>query len=204
MKLRMACVIVGGLTALGFANATSAQVMALPGTGVSDGISVFGTGELVAQPNEVEIDLSVSGKAELTGDALVKYRDAKRRVEEALQKLNLAELSTKEVGLSISAGGSIEQQQRMVNGMINGPVKNQIEVSSTLRISMKGIRDMPADELLQTVGRLLDVAQDSGVTIGPSQAEMMQAVRYGRFNESMSIPVRFVVADLAEFAREGL
>ena len=63
----------------------SAQITYMPGARSTDGIAVYGTGELSARPNMVEIDLHVSGKAELTGDALVKYRDSKKRVLEALE-----------------------------------------------------------------------------------------------------------------------
>src|SRR5262245_19906819 len=115
-----------------FAGQARAQVQVAPG-GTFDGIAVSGTGELSAKPTMVEIDLHLSGKAELTGDALVKYRDAKKRTIEALDKLKLKELSTDEMALTISAGTSVEQQQRMMNGQ--GTVgKTQIEVSSTLRV----------------------------------------------------------------------
>ena len=74
-----------------------AQVQVWPNNAAGEGIAVYGTGELTARPNMVEIDLHVSGKAELTGDALVKYRDAKKRLLEALDKLKLPGLSTDEL-----------------------------------------------------------------------------------------------------------
>ena len=55
----------------------------------SDGISVYGAAEVMARPNVVEIDLHVAGKAELTGDALVKYRDAKGRTATASDSIVL-------------------------------------------------------------------------------------------------------------------
>ncbi len=174
----------------------AAQVGFVPGMGSTDGIAVYGTGELTARPNMVEIDLHVSGKAELTGDALVKYRDAKKRALEALDKLKLNGLSTDELSLAITAGTSIEQQQRMVNGMPQVPTKTQIEVSSTLRVQLKDVRDQPAEELIKTVGKLLDVAQDAGVSVGPSPAEMMRNARYGNYTSNASLPVQFVVTDL--------
>ena len=172
--------------------------MRCPAQATHDGIAVYGTGELPARPNLVEIDLRVSGKAELTGDALVKYRDSKKRVLEALDKLKLDGLSTDDLALSISAGSSMEQQQRMMNGMPQVPTKTQIEVSSTLRVRLKDVREQPSEELIKTVGKLLDVAQDSGVTIGPSAAEIQQAMRFGNYNNlNHNVPVRFVVTDLS-------
>ncbi len=187
------CVVICGLVCISGSPPAVGQVM--PGVG-SEGISVHGTGEASERPNVVEIDLTVSGKAELTGDALVKYRDAKKRVLEALEKLKLAKMSVDERGLSISVGNSAEQQQRFNNGMPQTPGKPQVEVSSTLRIKLIDVRDVPPEDLIKTVGRLMDVAQDSGVNVGPSAAEVMRAMRYGQMPNN-NAPVRFVLTDLA-------
>jgi uncharacterized protein YggE len=196
MRMRFGCpaILVYGLLLLAHAGDACAQNPPVATTAGSDGISVYGTGELTARPNWVEIDLNLTGKAELTLDALVKYRDAKKRVSEALEKLNIKNLSTDERGLTISAGTPLEQQQRAMNGMPPVPTKTQIEVTSVLRVCLKEVRDLPPEELMKTVGRLLDVAQDSGVTIGPSAAETYRNMRYGNYTNSA--PVRFVVADL--------
>lgn len=170
--------------------------------GAADGISVFGSGELMARPNLIEIDLFVAGKAELTGDALVKHRDAKKRLLEALEKLNLPTLSTSERGLMVSAGTSLDQQQRMMNGMPQTPSKTQIEVASTIRVQLKEVREIAPEELIKTVGKLLDTAQDSGVTVGPSPAEVMRNARYGNYMGNTSA-VRFIVADLDELREKA-
>ena len=69
-------------------NGTSpAQSPATQGPERADGISVFGTGEAKGKPNLVEIDMRSSGAAELAGDAIVKYRDNKRRIIAAIQEL---------------------------------------------------------------------------------------------------------------------
>jgi uncharacterized protein YggE len=178
------------------------QVQVWPNNAAGEGIAVYGTGELTARPNMVEIDLHVSGKAELTGDALVKYRDSKKRLLEALDKLKLPGLSTDELSLTIAAGTSIDQQQRMMNGMPQAPSKTQIDVSSLVRVRLKDVRELAPEELIKTVGKLLDAAQDSGVGVGPSQAEIMQAMRYGNYT-SNSAPVRFIVSDLAELREKA-
>jgi uncharacterized protein YggE len=198
MMLRLAlATLVCGLILVAIGAESRAQNPFLPNMAGHDGISVYGTGELPARPNLVEIDLHVSGKAELTGDALVKFRDAKKRVLEALEKLKLAGLSTDELGLSITAGSAAEQQQRMNNGMPQVATKPQIEVSATLRVRLKDVRQQAPEELIKTIGKLLDVAQDSGVTIGPSPAEVMRNARFGNYMNN-TVPVRFVVADLAQ------
>ncbi len=205
MRLRFAFgqMLILGLILLVRPHESRAQNPFISGLGGGDGISVFGTGELAARPNMVEIDLNVSGKAELTGDALVKYRDAKKRVVEAIEKLKIKGVSTEELALSITAGASIEQQQRAFNnGMVQAPSKPQIEVSSVSRIKLKDIRDVAPEELLRTVGKLLDVSQDSGITIGPTPAEVLRNMRYGNYMNNTS-PVRFVVTDLSEIREKA-
>ncbi len=203
MRLRFVFgpVLIGGFAWLAGASALHAQNF-FPGAGTADGIAVSGKGEIFAHPNLVEIDLNVSGKAELTGDALVKYRDAKKRVLDALDKLKLKGMTTDERALTISAGNTTDQQQRFVNGMPQAPGKNQVEVASVLRVRLKEIRDIPPDELLKTIGKLLDVAQDAGVTIGPTAAEVARNMRFGN-NTNTSTLVRFVVADLAEIREKA-
>ncbi len=55
-----------------------------PANGQGAGITVYGSGHSSAKPNIIEVQLRSAAKAELTGDAIVKYRDAKRRTLAAL------------------------------------------------------------------------------------------------------------------------
>lgn len=166
----------------------------------SNGITVFGTGELQTLPNIVEIDLRAGGSAELTADSIVKYQDTKRRVLEAFEELKLPDLSIEEHGLSLSAGGGDAAMQMMMNGMVTN-AKTQVEISSMLRLRLNGIREKKAEEVLEIVGKLLDVAQDSGTSLGPSAAEMQMAYRYGRVGASQM--VRFIVTDLEEIREQA-
>src|SRR5437762_12046832 len=67
-------------------------------SGGGEGISVAGSGEVKAKPKVVEINATVSGDAELAADAIVKYRDARRRAVDALNGLKLE-------GLKIDTNG---------------------------------------------------------------------------------------------------
>lgn len=165
-------------------------------TSDASGITVYGTGELQTLPNVVEIDLRAGGAAELTADSIVKYQDAKRRALEAFEELKLADLSVEEHGLNLSAGNDAAQMQMMMNGMMTEAAGMQVSITSTLRLRLGGIREKKAEEVLEIVGKLLDVAQDSGTALGPSAAEMQMAYRYGRMSNSQM--VRFIVSDLEE------
>ena len=52
-------------------------------------------------PTCVEIDLSVSAASELTADAIVKYRDARRKLRDAFAALKLANVAVEERGLLV-------------------------------------------------------------------------------------------------------
>jgi hypothetical protein len=83
-----------------------------------------------------------------------------------------------------------------MNGMVTDAGKLQVEISSMLRLRLGGIREKKAEDVLEIVGKLLDVAQDAGTALGPSAAEMQMAYRYGRMANSQM--VRFIVSDLEE------
>ena len=166
------------------------------------GISVYGKGETVAKPNLVEISLRATAAAELTADAIVKYRDTKRRTLEAFDKLKLGKLDVQELGVSLSDQTSAEQMQNMWRGMGNATTgKTKVEISSALQLRLSGIREQSAEQVMETVGKLLDTAKDSGATIGPTAAEMNMAWRYGR--QPNSTLVRFILTDLNQMREEA-
>lgn len=199
-RLITAAFVIAALVGALACSSVTAQVVS--NFSASDGITVSGNGDASARPNLVEIDMQVTGKAELTGDALVKYRDAKKRLLEALEKVKVPNLAVSDHGLSINVGNSAEVQQRIMNGQMQNPGKPQVEVVSTVRMRISDVREIPPEELIKTVGRLMDVAQDAGVTIGPSAADQMRAYRYGQAAQN-SLPVRFVLTDLGELREKA-
>ncbi|HWB10452.1 MAG TPA: SIMPL domain-containing protein [Pirellulales bacterium] len=177
------------------------QVVMSDGTSHSAGISVYGTGETVAKPDVVEVSLRATAAAELTGDAIIKYRDTKRRTLEAFDKLKLEKLEVEELGVSLSDQASAEAMQMMWRGMATNTTKAKVEISSALQLRLSGIRDLTAEQVMETVGKLLDTAKDSGASIGPTQAEMNMAWRYGQ--QANSTLVRFIVRDLNKLREEA-
>jgi uncharacterized protein YggE len=173
-----------------------------PARGQSDavertqGITVSGSGEVRTKPNVIEIQMRSAAKAELTGDAIVKYRDAKRRTLAAFTGLKIENIEIEEEGLSITPGNAAEMMQMMWRGMPNNTSKTQIELASTLTVRLKGIDSLSPEDMTETIGKILDVAQDSGATVGPSQDEAAMAWRYGRMQRTGV--VKFVLNDLNE------
>lgn len=169
----------------------------------SEGITVNGKGEIKARPNFIELNMRTSAVAELTADAIVKYRDSKRRTLEAFEKLEMKELTVTERGLTLGPGNAQEQMQMAWRGMGGGgtAVKTQVEISSSLQLRLGGIRDLAPEQAMETVGKLLDTAHDAGAGVGPSQADYNMAYRYGNaVNMSM---VKFVVRDLDELREQA-
>lgn len=167
-----------------------------PGGHETAGISVSGTGETIAKPDLIEISLRASANAELTADAIVKYRDAKRRILEGFEKLKLDKLQIEETSVSLSNHTAAEAMQMAMRGMVDTSTsaKSKVEISSALQLRLPGIKDQSIEQVMETVGKLLDTAKDSGAEIGPSAADINMAWRYGRQAESAL--VRFVVRDL--------
>ncbi|HUY32129.1 MAG TPA: SIMPL domain-containing protein [Pirellulales bacterium] len=166
------------------------------------GISVYGTGETSAKPDLVEISLRANATAELTADALVKYKDTKRRTLEAFEKLKLEKLEVEEQGVSLANQGSAEQMQMAMRGMMGtGSGKSQVQISSSLHLRLSGIHDLSAEEVLETVGTLLDAAKDAGAEIGPTAAEVNMAWRYGNVPDETL--VRFIINDLDKLREQA-
>lgn len=166
------------------------------------GISVNGTGEIRIPPDVVEINMRVAAKAELTDDAVVKHRDARKRTMEAFQALKLENLKLVERDLGLRPANSQEMMQAMMNGMGTGASKRpQIEVSSMLRARLKVSGKLEEEEMMSTIGKLLDAAQDSGSTVGPTEADMSMAWRYGRMTQAAI--VKFIVTNAGEMREKA-
>jgi len=147
-----------------------------------NGIGVTGTGEVTAKPDTVELKLRVAGAAELTDDAIVKHRDARDRVMKSFETMKLDNLKVEDTNLNVHSGTSREQAQIIIRGGIqqNNSTPPQVEVSSTVRVRLKEIDKIPADDLMKLIGKLLDTAKDSGAAVGPTDEEVSMASRYGR------------------------
>ncbi|MBI3467756.1 MAG: SIMPL domain-containing protein [Planctomycetes bacterium] len=165
------------------------------------GITVSGTGEVKGKPTSVEFELRTGGTAELTGDAIVKYRDTKRRTLEAFQKLKLKNLQLEEKGVGLASAGGAAQQAVFVQPGAAPAVKPQVEIARTVRVVLRDIQGLSEEELMDTIAKILDTARDSGGTIGGASdtATSLLARMYG---QQMSSPMATFVLDNATELRE--
>ena len=129
------------------------------------GITVTGTGEALARPDCLEIDIGTSGSAELMADAIVKYQDRLRRVTEAFKKVDVKQLRVETRELSI--GDAVNEQHP----------RPHVTINKALRVVVTDIQQMPEEDLLVAIGKVIDTAKDTGTAAGQPQTGAF-AVRF--------------------------
>lgn len=157
-----------------------------------EGLTVVGKATIGAKPNLAEVDLDVSASAELTGDAIVKFRDSKKRVHDAFAALKLDKVVVEERGLLVDQKGAMINPYYMDYNQ-NTRTKTEVQLSRKLVVKATDIAAMDEEAVLQLVGRLLDVAQDAGAHVGPTPNMNMYYYRYGMMPTNGL--VRFVLED---------
>jgi uncharacterized protein len=193
IRSSIAVIVLEVLALTGAAGSAQAQ---LPGTGSGasqnlEGFTVAGKGAVGARPNRLEIDLEVSAASEMTSDVIVKYRDAKKRIQEAFTTLKMGNVTVEERALHVDQKGQVFNPYMMDMPPAR---KGKVEVQLTrkLVINCTNIRDLDEEALLQLVAKLLDVAQDAGGKVGP-QNEFNPY--YYRMSNSSNNLVRFILDD---------
>ena len=152
--------------ALALTPAPVARAEDQPSTGGGEGISVAGTGEVKAKPKVVEINATVTGDAELAADAIVKYRDARRRAVDALNGLKLEGLKIESNGFSVAQGVDSAQMQAMMQGNAAPAGKQRVSVTEQLKVNLTVSDRYKDEELMDTVLKVLDTGRDAGLVIG--------------------------------------
>jgi len=177
----------------------NAQFMAHGQADATHRLSALGIGEAIAQPDRVTMVTTVSGHAPLAGDALVKYRDAKRRATEAIQALEIEGLTIEGQGLALHSAYDQQTinmlQQRMWNNAEAGAeidTRPQIIVKEQLKITITGIDQLEEAALLELLIRLIETSQDAGLGVGGADA--MTMINRGWGNQPMSL-FAFEVSD---------
>jgi uncharacterized protein YggE len=165
-----------------------------------EGFTVVGKAHVAAKPNLVEVDLDVTASSELTADAIVKYRDAKRRIHDAFTALKLRNVVLEERGLLVDQKGMM-QNPYFFDYQPNTRTKTEVQLSRKLVVKASDIRKMDEEAVLQLVGRLLDVAQDAGARVGQGNMNSYYYYRFG-INPGAGL-VRFVLEDYDKVQEEA-
>jgi uncharacterized protein YggE len=190
------------LYALALSALAPPRARAQPGDGASqnlEGIAVAGKGQVSIKPDLVEIDVDISAASELTADAIVKYRDAKRRLRDAFSALKLTNVGVDERGLAVEQKG-MNQSPYFFYDAPSPRAKTEVQLSRKLIVKATDVRKMDEEAVLQLVAKLIDVAQDAGAHVGPQQSNNYYSYRFG--NNSSGL-VRFVVNDIENVEEEA-
>lgn len=169
-----------------------------------EGVTVIGSGEARGRPNAFEFFTRISGASELGSDALVKFREFKRRTAEAVDKLQLVNGEVTFGGFSLTSAGNVRGRRvNMFRVDLDGEesFKPEIMFSSLVRVCVRGIDRLPEEQVPEKISDLLDRLKDGGVTIEAVQgnAETPEFEAHDGFGAP---PVAlFVLEDATEIRR---
>jgi len=166
-----------------------------------EGFTVAGKGYVSVKPNLIEIDLEVGASSELTGDAIVKYRDARRRIHDAFTALKLANVTVEERGLLVDQKGAMQNPYFFGGFQPNQRTKTEVQLTRKLVVKANNVRKMEEDALLQLIGKLLDVAQDAGGRVGAQN--VFNPYYYNPYQQNTTGLVRFVLDDYDKLQEEA-
>ena len=144
-----------------------------------DGFAVVGKGTAAAKPNRLEIDLEVSAASELTADAIVKYRDAKKRLQDAFAALKMSNVAVEERGLLVDQKGQAFNPYYMDMPPAR---KGKVEVQLTRKLVVS-VSEHPHD------GRR-GPAPARGQAAGRGPGRRRQGRRRGGFQSVLLLPVQ--------------
>jgi uncharacterized protein YggE len=164
------------------------------------GISVTGIGRVTARPTVVELSGIVVGDGELAGDAVTKFRTTRQSAAEAIEALEIPGLSLEGTGISVNSAMDSQQMQALMRGMPVQPGSSgRLSVSEPIKIRLTGIQDLDAEQLLETLVKIVDAGKDAGIVIG----EVPSNYRYG-YNTSNRTPLaRFKLENVDELKQQA-
>jgi hypothetical protein len=100
---------------------------------------------------------------------------------QAFEALKLKNFAIDERGVSLAGGlDAAELEQSLRQGGAAPAAKAQLQIARTLRLSLRGVQEMKEDALMETLGKIFDVAKDSGISLAPSAEAQAVASRWGR------------------------
>ena len=134
----------------------------------------------------------MSASSEMSADVIVKYRDAKKRLVDALANLKMENVAVEERALTVDQKGQAFNPYTMDTPPVR---RGKIEVQLTRKLVIRSdkIRDLDEPGLLQLVSKLLDAAQDAGAKVG-NPGNPMMAYYYGTPMGDNGL-IRFILDD---------
>lgn len=159
----------------------------------STGVTVIATGTTSSPPDRIEMAVTVTGGAELAGEAATKYRGQRERLLETLESLGIDGLTTRPGTMTVTSGSSMIQNQ--YGQMVPDPNAGSFNVTE------KVVIDFPAGEnTLDTITKIYDVGKDLGITFVPPRG---QSIVEPRFTETEEAEKAAFEKAMAEAKKKG-
>jgi len=141
----------------------------------SGGITVVGVGKVTQAPTQVEIPAMISGEAALAGDAIVKYRSAKKQALKALNELKVPGLKIVEQGFRMAHSSNQQQMmQMMMQGNVQQKMQQKVLVYERVKIVLSDVKELKRDVLMDTLVKIIDAAKDAGLITTGRELSMIE------------------------------
>ncbi|MEZ6194187.1 MAG: SIMPL domain-containing protein [Planctomycetota bacterium] len=142
-------------------------VLIATSTALSQGITVTAEGRASRPANTVEIRGTIEGRAELPGDAFVKYGQALARFTKKLGELDAPGLAIERLGPRIGIGFAGQDEGGMnaiMLGMNGGDQKLDPEVAITERLVLRlPLQGLDAERRSALLGEIIEACRENGV-----------------------------------------
>ncbi len=169
-----------------------------------EGITVSASGEVKGRPTVVEIGATVSGEAELTADAIMKYREARKKGIDAINKLKLPNVSVESSGYAVNSAVDPQQQMRMMQGMGGGnQLKQKVQVTEQMKLTIKDADKMEPEKLMDTILKVIDAGKDAGLVMGPPPATNYYEMQIRMASGNGNSMVLFKLGDITKLKEEA-
>lgn len=159
------------------------------------GFVVIESAEVNVKPTRMEIDLSIGSEAEMSSDAVTKYRQSGRTIVEAIKGLGIKNVKIENRGLELATTSSASMPMVMP-GAAATPSKTAYRAGGTVRVSMTDLTSMTEQQITEAASKILDVAKDNGAKANEPEAGNIFAMAMAGRGQSRPA-VRFVVEDSA-------
>ena len=164
-------------------------------------VTVYGSGIAAAKPDRAEMTVRISGSSQIAVDAMNKLLGARKKLDSSIKELGFKNLAIEHEGAVLGGPQSGNFQEMMMGGG-QAPAAAKPEFSENVRLVLRDIRDLPEQELMDTLAKVLDAATDAGAqTTGGAQAAMMMQM-FGDGEQSQS-PVVYVVDNAKRLRKQA-
>lgn len=157
-------------------------------------ISVMAKGEAEVKPDTLVLNGKLSESSEKMPDAVTAFNDTRRRALEALNAIELENISIKSSSLSIDIAGDTPQNNPW-GGQVEVKPPGTLTLSQSITVTIKGIDKLEDKAVIDQVITLVKAAKEAGVEIGGMDAQAMMMMRMGYGGMPSEPAVMFQVSE---------